>query len=90
MHNTRDCKQDETRVHTGEVLLNEVDEPELLEGEQDGNVEFVPEAAVAQDQEMFHEAGDYVEQWDEVGEQWDEVGEDDFYDEENLSPFLLY
>ena len=53
LHPTKDCKQNETRVHTGEVLLDEV----LLEAEQDGDGEFVPEAVVEQDQEMFQETG---------------------------------
>ena len=57
LHPTKDCKQNETRVHTGEVLLDEVVEPELLEAEQDGDGEFVPEAVVEQDQEMFQETG---------------------------------
>ena len=90
LHPTRDCKQNETRVHTGKVLLNEVDEPALLEGEQDGDVEFVPEAAVEQDQEMFQETGDYGEQWDDFPEADWEVAESDFYEEDNLSPFLLF
>ena len=71
-------------------MLNEVDEPDLLEGEQEGDVEFVPEAAVEQDQEVFQETGDYGEQWDDFPEADWEVGESDFYEEENLSPFLLF
>ena len=76
-------------MHTGELMLDEVVEPELLEAEQDGDVEFVPEAAVEQDQELFQETGDYEEQWDNFPEADWEVAENDFY-EDNLSPFLLF
>ena len=90
LHRTSEGKQEETRVHTGEVLLERVDEPEILEGEQDGDVDFAPEAVVEQQQEMFQKAEYYGEQWGDVPEADWEVGEGDFYEEENLSPFLLF
>ena len=74
---------------TGELVLDEVVEPELLEAEQDGDVEFVPEAGVEQDHEMFQETEGYEEQWDNYPETDWEVAENDFY-EDNLSPFLLF
>ena len=76
-------------MHTGELVLDEVVEPELLEAEQDGDVEFVPEAGVEQDHEMFQETEGYEEQWDNYPETDWEVAENDFY-EDNLSPFLLF
>ena len=83
LHPTKDCKQNETRVNTGELVLDEVVEPELLEAEQDGDVEFVPEAGVEQDHEMFQETEGYEEQWDNYPETDWEVAENDFY-EDNL------
>ena len=78
-------------MHIGEELLDGVEEPEILEGEQDVDVEFVPEAVEEQEQEMFQEAGFYGEQGDDFPEaEWD-MGEGDFYEgEENLFPFLLF
>ena len=78
-------------MHVREVLLDGVDEPEILEGEQDGDVDFAPEAVVEQQQEMFQKAEYYGEQGDEFPEaEWD-MEQGDFYEgEENLSPFLLF
>ena len=61
LHPTKDCKQTESKVHTGEPILDEVVEPELLEVEQEDVVEFVPDAGMEQDQEMFQETEGYEE-----------------------------
>ena len=78
-------------MQVGEVLLDGVDEPGILEGEQDGDIDFVPEAVMEQEQEMFQEAEYYGEQGDDFPEaEWD-MGEGDCYEgEDNLSPFLLF
>ena len=78
-------------MHIGEVLLDGVEEPEILEGEQGGDIDFVPESVVEQEQEIFHEAGYYGEQGDEFSEaEWDMEEGDCYEGEENLSPFLLF
>ena len=76
-------------MHTGELILDEVVEPELLEVEQEEVVEFVPDAVLEQDQELFQEIEGYEEQWDNYPEADWEVTEDEVY-EDNLSPFLLF
>ena len=77
-------------MHVGEVQLDETDEPEISEGEQGGDIDFVPEYVVEQEQEMFREAGYYGEPGNEFPEaEWDMEEGDCFEGEENLSPFLL-
>ena len=88
LHPTKDCKQSESKVHTGELILDEVVEPELVEVEQEEVVEFVPDAGLEQDQELFQETEDYGEQWDNYPETDWEVTDEGY--EDNLSPFLLF
>ena len=74
-------------MHVGEVQLDGPDEPEILEGEQGGDIDFVPESVVEQEQEIFHEAGYYGEFPED---EWDMEEGDCYEGEENLSPFLLF
>ena len=87
LHPTKECKQSESKVHTGEIILDEVVDPELVEIEQEEFVEGVPDDGLEQEQEFFQNTEEYEGQWDNYPEDnWEvtEEGNDD------LSPFFLY
>ena len=87
LHPTKECKQSESKVHTGEIILDEVVDPELVEIEQEEFVEGVPDDGPEQEQEFFQNTEEYEGQWDNYPEDnWEvtEEGNDD------LSPFFLF
>ena len=74
-------------MHTGEVIIDEVVDPELVESEQEEFVEGVPDDGPEQEQEFFQNTEEYEGQWDNYPEDnWEvtEEGNDD------LSPFFLF
>ena len=78
LHKTSECRQDEAKVHDGELQLDGQEEPGNLEREQVGEIDFGQETFVDPGQEVFPETGleDYVEQEEEFPENewdWDEV-----------------
>ena len=80
-------------MHVGEVQLDGPDEPEILEREQGGEIDFDQESVVDQEQEIFHDSG--TEYYGKPGEEfpeaeWDLEEGDCYEGEENLSPFLLF
>ena len=87
LHPTKECKQSESKVHTGEIILDEVVEPELVEVEQEEFVEGVPDDGLEQEQEFFQNTEEYEGQWDNYPEADWEVTEEGYDD---LSPFLLF
>merc|ERR1711923_487963 len=52
LHSTKECKQAESRVHAGELVLDEVIEPEFVEGEQE-LVEGIHDEEPEQDQDFM-------------------------------------
>ena len=87
LHPTKDCKQSESKVHTGEVIIDEVVDPELVEGEQEELVEGIPDEGLEQEQEFFQSNEEYDGQWDNYPEDNWEVNEEG---NEDLSPFFLF
>ena len=84
LHATRECKQGESRVHSGELVVDEEIEQELVEGEQEllevHDMESEQEKEVLEDNIVFDEAYEpyHEDAWDN-GEDMDE-----------LSPFFLF
>ena len=77
----------------GEVQLDGPEEPEVLEREQNGEINFDQESVVDQGQEIFPDSG--PEYYGEPGEEfpeaeWDLEESDCYEGGENLSPFLLF
>ena len=74
-------------MHTGEVIIDEVIDPELVEGEQEELVEGIPDEGPEQEQEFFQSNEEYDGQWDNYPEDNWEVNEEG---NEDLSPFFLF
>ena len=87
LHPTKDCKQSESKVNTGESILDEVIEPELMEGEQEELIEGIHDEEPEQDQEFLQSNEEFDGQWDNYPEDNWEVNEEGI---EDLSPFFLF
>ena len=74
-------------MHTGEVVIDEVVDPELMEGEQEELVEDIPDEGPEQEQEFFQGNEEFDGQWDNYPEDNWEVNEEGI---EDLSPFFLF
>ena len=74
-------------MHTGEVIIDKVVDPELVEGEQEELVEGIPDEGPEQEQEFFQSNEEYDGQWDNSPENNWEVNEEGY---EDLSPFFLF
>ena len=86
LHPTKDCKQSESKVNAGELILDEVIEPELMEGEQE-LVEGIHDEEPEQDQEFMESNEVFDGQYDNYPEDNWEVNEEGM---EELSPFFLF
>ena len=86
LHPTKDCKQSESKVNTGEVILDEVIEPELMEGEQE-LVEGIHDEEPEQEQEFMESNEVFDGQYDNYPEDAWEVNEEGM---DELSPFFLF
>ena len=69
------------------MIIDEVIEPELMEGEQEELVEDIPDEGPEQEQEFFQGNEEFDGQWDNYPEDNWEVNEEGI---EDLSPFFLF
>ena len=74
-------------MHTGEVIIDEVVDPELVEGEQEELVEVIPDEEPEQEQEFVESNEVFDGQYDNYPEDNWEVNEEGI---EDLSPFFLF
>ena len=86
LHPTKDCKQSESKVNAGEVIIDEVIEPELMEGEQE-LVEGIHDEEPEQEQDFMENNEVFDGQYENYPEDTWEVNEEGM---EELSPFFLF
>ena len=82
LHQTKECKQGESRVHAGELVLDE-EEPEFVEGEQE--LMDVHDMEAEQEQEVMESNLVFDDAYEHYPEDTWENGEED-----ELSPFFLF
>ena len=84
LHPTKECKQAESRVHAGELVLDEVIEPEFVEGEQE--LVDVHDEGLEQEPEVMNSDEVFVDPYEHYPEDTWENGEE----MDELSPFFLF
>ena len=84
LHATRECKQNESRVHAGELVLDEELEPELVDVEQE--VLEVQDVEAEQEQDVLESNLVY----DEAYEQYPENTWENEEQLDELSPYFLF
>ena len=86
LHPTKDCKQSESKVNAGEVIIDEMIEPELVEGEQE-LMEGIHDEEPEQEQDFMENNEVFDGQYENYPEDTWEVNEEGM---EELSPFFLF
>ena len=84
LHQTKECKKGESRVHAGELVLDQEIEPEFVEGEQ----ELLDDHDMEAEQEQEVMEGNLV--YDDAYEQYPENTWENGEEMDELSPFFLF